>query len=101
MIGDRELRKVGVERFRAGLQSSVERNPDPAHLVAGELRGGKIVGQLPADAEDVEQFGIVLDKDSPLTRCVSSAVDGLRSDGTLTRLEQQWLSGAGSVPVLR
>lgn len=72
-----------------------------AYTVAGELRGGKIVGQLPTDAEDVEQFGIVLDKDSPLTRCVSSAVDGLRSDGTLTRLEQQWLSGAGSVPVLR
>ncbi|ORB61499.1 amino acid ABC transporter substrate-binding protein [Mycolicibacterium tusciae] len=72
-----------------------------AYTVAGELRGGKIVGQLPADPEDVEQFGIVLDKDSPLTRCVSSAVDGLRSDGTLARLERQWLSDAGRVPVLR
>lgn len=72
-----------------------------AYAVAGELRGGKIIGQLPADAEDVEQFGIVLDKDSPLTRCVSSAIDGLRSDGTLTRLEHQWLADAGSAPVLR
>jgi polar amino acid transport system substrate-binding protein len=72
-----------------------------AYTVAGELRGGKIVGQLPADPEDVEQFGIVLDKDSPLTRCVSSAVDGLRSDGTLARLERQWLSDAARVPVLR
>lgn len=72
-----------------------------AYAVAGELRGGKIVGQLPADGEDVEQFGIVLDKDSPLTRCVSSAIDGLRSDGTLTRLEHQWLADAGSAPVLR
>jgi polar amino acid transport system substrate-binding protein len=72
-----------------------------AYAVAGELRGGKIVGQLPADADDVEQFGVVLVKDSPLTRCVSSAIDGMRSDGTLTRLEQQWLSGAGSAPVLR
>ena len=26
---------------------------------------------------------------------------GLRSDGTLARLERQWLSAAGSVPVLR
>lgn len=72
-----------------------------AYAVAGELRGGKIVGQLPAEAEDVEQFGIVLDKASPLTRCVSSAIDGLRSDGTLTRLEHQWLADAGRAPVLR
>ena len=71
-----------------------------AFAVAGELRGGRIVGQLPAEAESVEQFGIVLDKDSPLTRCVSSVVDGLRSDGTLTRLEHEWLADAGSAPVL-
>lgn len=72
-----------------------------AYAVAEELRGGMIVGQLPADAEDVEQFGIVLDKDSPLTQCVSSVIDGLRSDGTLTRLEHQWLADAGRAPVLR
>lgn len=72
-----------------------------AYAVAGELRGGKIIGQLPAGGEDLEQFGIVLDKDSPLTRCVSSAIDGLRSDGTLTRLEHQWLADAGSAPELR
>jgi polar amino acid transport system substrate-binding protein len=71
-----------------------------AFTVAGELRGGRIVGQLPAEAESVEQFGIVLDKDSPLTRCVSSVVDGLRSDGTLSRLEHDWLADAGSAPVL-
>ncbi|WP_239591515.1 ABC transporter substrate-binding protein [Mycolicibacterium tusciae] len=71
-----------------------------AFAVAGELRGGRIVGQLPAEAESVEQFGIVLDKDSPLTRCVSSVVDGMRSDGTLSRLEHDWLADAGSAPVL-
>jgi polar amino acid transport system substrate-binding protein len=71
-----------------------------AFAVAGELRGGKIVGQLAAEAESMEQFGIVLDKDSPLTRCVSSVVDGLRSDGTLSRLEHDWLADAGSAPVL-
>jgi polar amino acid transport system substrate-binding protein len=71
-----------------------------AFAVAGELRGGRIVGQLPDEAESVEQFGIVLDKGSPLTRCVSSVVDGLRSDGTLSRLEHEWLADAGSAPVL-
>ena len=58
-----------------------------AFAVANELRDGLMVGQLPTDAGDVEQFGIVLDKDSPLTRCVSSAVDALRDDGTLAALQ--------------
>jgi polar amino acid transport system substrate-binding protein len=71
-----------------------------AFAVAAEQRDGFIVGQLPADADDVEQFGIVLDKQSPLTRCVSSVVDGLRADGTLARLERQWLADAGKAPIL-
>jgi polar amino acid transport system substrate-binding protein len=71
-----------------------------AFAVAGELADGVIVGQLPNVSDDVEQFGIVLDKNSPLTRCVSSVVDQLRTDGTLARLQQQWLAGAGRAPVL-
>jgi polar amino acid transport system substrate-binding protein len=71
-----------------------------AFSVANELRDGLMVGQLPSGSDDVEQFGIVLDKDSPLTRCVSWVVDGLREDGTLTQLEQRWLTNAGKAPVL-
>jgi polar amino acid transport system substrate-binding protein len=71
-----------------------------AFTVAGELRDGLMVGQLPDTSGDVEQFGIVLDKDSSLTPCVSSAVESLRDDGTLARLQQQWLAGAGKAPVL-
>ena len=58
-----------------------------AFAVADELRDGVIVGQLPTAPGDVEQFGIVLDKGQPLTRCVSSAVDALRDDGTLAKLK--------------
>ena len=71
-----------------------------AFTVANELRNGLMVGQLPSASGDVEQFGIVLDKDSALTRCVSWAVDTLRADGTLGRLEQQCLTDAGKAPVL-
>ncbi len=72
-----------------------------AFAVAGELRDGLIVGQLPSDAGDIEQFGIVLDKDSSLTHCVSSAVDALRADGTLAALQETWLAEAGKAPLLR
>jgi polar amino acid transport system substrate-binding protein len=71
-----------------------------AFAVANELRDGVMVGQFPSGSDDVEQFGIVLDKGSPLTRCVSWVVDGLREDGTLHRLEQLWLTDAGKAPVL-
>lgn len=71
-----------------------------AFEVQSELDNGVIVGQLPTGTDKPEQFGIVLDKGSPLTACVTSAVDGLRSDGTLAKLQQQWLTEAGAAPVL-
>lgn len=75
-----------------------------AFAVANELNGGVMIGQLPddggADQPHVEQFGIVLDHGSSLTRCVSWAVDSLREDGTLARLQQRWLADAGRAPVL-
>jgi polar amino acid transport system substrate-binding protein len=71
-----------------------------AFTVANELRNGLMVGQLPSGSGDVEKLGIVLDKGSALTRCVSWAVDKLREDGTLSRLEQRWLTDAGNAPVL-
>jgi len=71
-----------------------------AFAVANELRGGVMVGQLPTPGDDVEQFGIVLDHGSSLTRCVSWAVDTLGEEGTLDRLRQRWLADAGRAPVL-
>ena len=71
-----------------------------AFQVQSELADGVIVGQLPAGTEKAEQFGIVLDKGSPLTACVSKAVDDLGSDGELFKLQKVWLTGAGNAPVL-
>ena len=67
---------------------------------AGEVKDSAIVGQLQASGTP-EQFGAVLDKGSPLTTCVSSAVDALRTDGTLAKLSDQWLSKVGNAPVLK
>lgn len=71
-----------------------------AFAVANELNGGVMVGQLPAADDDLEEFGVVLEHGSPLTRCVSWAVDTLRGNGTLSRLQQRWLADAGRAPVL-
>jgi polar amino acid transport system substrate-binding protein len=74
--------------------------PTAFYMTAAELDDGLIVGQLPQVGVP-EQFGIVLDKDSPLTKCVSEAVDQLRQDGTLAVLEKTWLAGTGGAPELK
>ena len=75
--------------------------PTAFYITAAELEKGKIVGQLPASGGQPEQFGLVLDKGSPLTTCVSKAVDALKEDGTLEKIEDEWLSQAGNAPVLQ
>ena len=73
--------------------------PTAFFMTAAELDGGLIVGQLPQVGVP-EQFGLVLDKGSPLTGCVSKAVDQLRQDGTLAVLEKTWLAGDSGAPEL-
>ena len=68
-------------------------------IAAAQLDDGAIVGQLPPGGTP-DQFGLVLAKGSPLTSCVSQAVDALKSDGTLADLEEQWLAGTDGAPVL-
>ncbi len=75
--------------------------PTAFYITSAELEGAKIVGQLPLGSGTPEQFGAVLDKDSPLTACVSAAVEALRANGTLATLEGQWLASAETAPELR
>jgi polar amino acid transport system substrate-binding protein len=50
----------------------------------------QVVGTLPPVGEP-EQLGLVLDKESELTDCVSQAVEALEADGTLEQLRTEWL----------
>jgi polar amino acid transport system substrate-binding protein len=74
--------------------------PTAFFITAAELEDGVVVGQLEDSGEGGDQFGLLLAKDSPLTDCVSQAVDALREDGTLADLEQEWLSDVADAPVL-
>lgn len=57
-----------------------------------------VVGSLPPVGEP-EQLGLVLDKGSSLTACVSAAVDTLQENGTLDELRTTWLK-SDDVPEL-
>lgn len=69
--------------------------PTGFYMTAAQLDNGEIVGQLPAGGQS-EQFGFVLEKGSALTPCVSRAVDALKADGTLAKLQQQYLTAEGA-----
>ena len=73
--------------------------PTALYASCCELTGGKIIGQLPTAAKG-DQFGLVLDKGSKLTAAVTKALDDLRADGTLAKLEEKWLTADAGVPVL-
>ncbi|MFF4524660.1 ABC transporter substrate-binding protein [Streptomyces bluensis] len=75
--------------------------PTAFYITAAEVTDARIVGQFENRGGTPEQFGLVLDKGSALTSCVTDAVDALREDGTLARIEKQWLSDAVDAPVLK
>ena len=76
--------------------------PTAFYLTGAELTRGKIIGQLPTpDGKSGDELGLVLAKDSPLTKKVSAAVDALRDDGTLDKLADKWLAEAADAPVLK
>ena len=67
-----------------------------------QVENSVVVGQFPS-AGTPEHFGLVLEKDSPLTDCVNESIAALRSDGTLGDIQQKWLSektNVGDVPVI-
>lgn len=74
--------------------------PTAFYVANAALKNGVIVGQF-APKSGSEQFGLVLTKGSPITACVSKAVDTLRSKGTLKAIVKQWLSSSAGAPVLK
>ncbi|WP_428955391.1 ABC transporter substrate-binding protein [Streptomyces sp. cg35] len=75
--------------------------PTAFYITGAEVTDAEVVGQFENSAGSPEQFGLVLDKESELTSCVTGAVDALRKDGTLASLEKKWLSDAVDAPVLK
>jgi len=74
--------------------------PTAFYLSGVEVEGGLIVGQLPSTG-DGDNFGLLLAKDSPITSCVSQAVDAIRASGELDEITAKWLSTEAGAPVLQ
>ncbi|GGM02984.1 ABC transporter substrate-binding protein [Micromonospora yangpuensis] len=71
--------------------------PTAFYITGTEIKDAVVVGQLP-QVGSPEVFGLLLDRDSPLTGCVSGAVGQLTNEGFLKQLEQRWLTEEAGAP---
>jgi polar amino acid transport system substrate-binding protein len=75
--------------------------PTALYVSGVEIEGSSVVGQFPADAGGTtDQFGIVLEKDNPLTACVDAAITTLTDNGELDAITQEWLADFTGAPVI-
>lgn len=72
--------------------------PTALYLTAAQVENATIVGQF-GKAEG-EEWGALLAKDSPLTACVSGAIEALEESGELEKITQRWMSQAAEAPQL-
>jgi len=73
--------------------------PTALYMTAAVLESGVVLGQFPADGIG-DQWGIVLEKDSPLTSAVSSAVDAITASGELESITAEWMNDWAGAPIL-
>lgn len=75
--------------------------PTAFYLSAVEIPKGIIVGQIAGSDAGDQGFGLLLAKNSPLTSCVTKAVDTIRENGTLQSIIDKWLADSAGAPVLK
>jgi polar amino acid transport system substrate-binding protein len=73
--------------------------PTALYITAAQVSSANVVGQFAAPGGDT--WGLLLEKGSGLTPCLTKAVDDLKADGTLDKLEHQWMSKAAGAPELQ
>lgn len=75
--------------------------PTALYLSAVVVEGGALLGQFPpAQSENPDHFGLLMENNSPLKECVDAALEALSESGELAAIEAAWLAEATGVPVI-
>ncbi|HXF36395.1 MAG TPA: ABC transporter substrate-binding protein [Actinomycetota bacterium] len=91
-----------IQDLKAGtIDGVVVDLPSAFYITAVQLPKGVIVGQFPRTGGEQEYFAMAFEKGSPLVECVNLALRALKEDGTLERIEQEWLADKADAPVLQ
>jgi polar amino acid transport system substrate-binding protein len=93
---------VAKQQLMAGQVDAILADlPTAFFITAVEIPKGTIVGQFQPETGEQEEFGMLFEEGNPLVECVDLALAGMKEDGTLDSIEQQWLSDTVGVPELR
>jgi polar amino acid transport system substrate-binding protein len=91
---------AAIQALKNGqIDGIVDDLPTAFFVTAVQVENGTILGQFAATSG--ERFGMVLAKGSPLTSCVDRAIAALKANGSLQRIQQQWLAKATGAPILK
>ena len=74
--------------------------PTAFYVTAVQVEGSIVLGQFAAPAGG-EHFGMVFEKGNPLAGCVDKAIATLRKNGTLAKIQSQWLAKATGAPLIK
>jgi polar amino acid transport system substrate-binding protein len=72
--------------------------PTAQYISSSEIHGSTMVAQF---ASSGEHYGLLFHKGNPLAACVDKAISKLQSNGTLSRLQKQYLQIYLKVPVIK
>ena len=93
---------AGVAALKNGqIDGFVVDLPTAFYLSAAEIKNGIIVGQLENSSSADEGAGLLLAKDSPITACVTNALEAVRKSGELEKITNKWLTSAAGAPFLK
>ena len=88
-----------VNALKDGLVDGIVTDlPTAFYITSAQLPNTAIAGQFSAPGGDT--WGLLLQKKSALTTCVSAAVNTLRANGTLKSLTDKWMSSSAGAPKL-
>ena len=76
--------------------------PTALFTAAVLMDDGAVIGQFPADrSENPDQFGMLMAEGSALKTCVNEALSALKAEGSLAKIEAEWLQAATDVPLVK
>lgn len=75
--------------------------PTAFYVAAVEFENADVVAQFPAEAGGTtDDFGMLMELDSPLAECVNAALATLRDSGELAAITEQWMADFADAPVI-
>ena len=74
--------------------------PTAYFVIAVQVEGAQISAQFEAEAAAPDEYGMLFADGNSLVSCVNEALNTLKDNGTLQRLEDEWLAQDGVIPTI-